>query len=218
MGSPTQLMGNNKSFRPNGLLPNGVFYFFLRDTGPMFDVPVVGTVALGHMGWAFKFNSSGSHYMGSLENLGPGFGAVRVGPGESNASYWYTARSGGRDSVMREFATCQTAEERFGFAKRQRESGRPHDPANHITAYHQWKAIYIRTGFPQKALKEAQRWSGTSLFGTSYSVIAQNCLDNAVGVASAYGIMGMPDRGWHPAPFSFFNALRCDEQGQVPFM
>ena len=214
MGTPTQPMGKMLAAKPKAALKGGYFYFFLRNSGPMFSIPGLGDAALGHVGWAFQFNDSGSHYIGSMENLSGS--PVTRGKARVDAGYWFGARTGGRESVLREMATCQMAEEQLGFAARQRSSGRPNDLTNHIQPYDQWKVCYVEKPDPNKALRRAQQWGNGGVAGITYSALMQNCLDNAVTIAQDYGVRNLPWRWNHPAPWVWFNAVEAEDGGDVP--
>ncbi len=174
----------------NGLAASGSSGLFsqppprltLSDVFPYNDA---NSVYLGHAGWGFLFNGL-TYMVGSLENL-TGSPVVLEANARSAAQYWHTYKRCSRHSPPAELLDEMR---RLPFAKRQ--SGRDLGP---YTAY---CFKEFRGHEPNDAEREVLRWDtgqefrladkygNVSSIWSSYSVIAQNCLDNAVAVLNAY--------------------------------
>lgn len=167
----------------------GYFYWFVRLPGPM---------NMGHMGWGFKGGDGVSYHCGSLENVS-GW-AIRGGSryGDNWGGYWKGVVRG-EEALTREMIRLDIAERALDL--------------RNMSPYTYYKKTLVAEPNVGKAVEEAQKWASGSVwgFGTSYSVIAQNCLDNAREIALAYGV----DRDLFPIrtgadaiqPIGFFNYL-----------
>jgi hypothetical protein len=120
-----------------------------------------GPFGLGHMGWGFQFSSS-RWLFGSVENQG---GSFHVG-GNGDNDYWW-AWGDSEAQMLQEMKHMDTAE---------RLTNREHH-----AAYTWYKKIPVRAAKPNDAEDAALGQSG-------YFAAFNNCLDNAVHVADAYGV------------------------------
>jgi hypothetical protein len=175
------------------------------------------TTNFGHVAWAFE-ESSGSFVCGSFENVGGG-PVVRSTQAENEGAYWM-ARVGGLSGVLNEMRYIPFANQKL---KTQLAAAK----IKQLPGYDEYKMFNVVVkaggkvlGFipweedfkpdPARALAEAQRW------GASYTLVAENCLDNTYKVLNAYGArenaralmmptLTKPSTAWTPA--GWFRAL-----------
>ncbi len=167
-----------------------------------------GHVYLGHAAWGFLF-SDHTYMCGSLENT-TGNPVVTGRDSRIAAQYWKTYK---RCSQHRPPTELLAEMSRMGYAKQ--HLGIP------ISGYSEYVYKEFHGAQPNPAEACANRWAdgheillpGDALRGptevyTSYSVIAQNCLDNAVEVLNAYkASMPRPlTNAWFPN--DYFDMLR----------